>query len=69
MEMKLQFPADAPQVLSEILVTHDGDTDDFVFPENSIITFTLHTPDGAFTYTIDNKAKTLTTESDSPFLA
>lgn len=75
MEMKLQFPADAPTVLEEITFTpHTGITIDFEsgsirFPGDTVIAFTLHTPDGDFTYTIDNKAKTLTTESDTPFLA
>jgi hypothetical protein len=69
MQMKLQFPADAPQILSEIKIAFDGGEQTLGISEYAVVTFTLHTPDGDFTYTIDNARKTLATESDSPFLA
>lgn len=69
MQMKLEFPANHGQILSAIKVSYpDGEYTQMYAPD-TVITFTLHTPDGDFTYTIDNKAKTLTTESDTPFLA
>ena len=69
MKMTAQFPVDAPQILSEIGIVNGVDETVLGLSSNAIITFTIHTPEGDFMYTIDNAAKTLTTESDKPFIA
>ena len=69
MKMTAQFPADGPTIISEVVISV-GDAARLVpVSPNAVISFTIHTPEGDYTYTIDNAARTLTTESDKPFIA
>jgi hypothetical protein len=68
--MVLEFPPDSAPILQTIAVYQDGELKHtyHIAPDSTLV-FMMHTPDGSFTYTVDNKRKTLTTESDKPFLA
>jgi hypothetical protein len=67
--MVLQFPPDV-RPLMDVVKIYSGETcvETIYVTANDTVKFTVHTPDGDFRYIVDNKAKTLTTESDKPFL-